>query len=114
MKPTYVEFDALRNELATLRLQLALAKDALKEVVSWSMCGTQAGRIAEDALAAIDDSKLLDGYVLCDALPVAWLHSQRFESDVITDKVKHLWGRVKQALGREAQYTIPLYARRKV
>ncbi len=39
--------------------------------------------------------------------PVAWLHSQRFESDVITDKVKHVWGGV--AVGREAQYTIPLY-----
>ena len=40
-------------ELAVLRLQLALAREALEEVVSWSMCGTQAGRVAEDALAAI-------------------------------------------------------------
>lgn len=39
--------------------------------------------------------------------PVAWLHSQRFESDVITDKVKNVWGGV--AVGREAQYTIPLF-----
>ena len=42
--------------------------------------------------------------------PVAWLHSVRQDSDVITHQVKHLWGRVKQAVGREAQYTIPLYS----
>ncbi len=41
------------------------------------------------------------------AEPVAWLHSLRSDSDVITDKVKHVWNGV--AVGREAQYTIPLY-----
>jgi hypothetical protein len=41
------------------------------------------------------------------AEPVAWIHNQRQDSDVITAKVKHVWGGV--AVGKEAQYTIPLY-----
>ena len=41
--------------------------------------------------------------------PVAWLHSVRQDSDVITTAVKHLWGRVPVAVGKEAAYTIPLY-----
>lgn len=48
----------------------------------------------------------------CDDKPVAWLHAIRSDSDVITDAVKHLWGQVRQAVGREAQYTIPLYRRK--
>lgn len=36
---------------------------------------------------------------------VAWLHSVRQESDVITDKVRHVWG---TPLGSMAQYTVPL------
>lgn len=39
--------------------------------------------------------------------PVAWLHSQRTDSDVVTDAVKSVWGKV--AVGSLAQYTIPLY-----
>ena len=39
--------------------------------------------------------------------PVAWLHSQRTDSDVVTDAVKSVLGKV--AVGSLAQYTIPLY-----
>ena len=38
--------------------------------------------------------------------PVAWLHGSRPESDVVTDAVKHVWGRV--AVGYLAEYSIPL------
>lgn len=48
----------------------------------------------------------------CDDNPVAWLHAIRSDSDVITDAVKHLWGQVRQAVGKESQYTIPLYRRK--
>lgn len=55
----------------------------------------------------------------CDALrakveamerqePVAWLHESRRDSDVVTDAVKHVWGKV--AVGSMAAYSIPLYA----
>lgn len=38
--------------------------------------------------------------------PVAWLHESRSDSDVVTDAVKHVWGRV--AVGSLAAYSIPL------
>ena len=55
----------------------------------------------------------------CDALrakvesierqePVAWLHETRRDSDVVTDAVKHVWGKV--AVGSMAAYSIPLCA----
>ncbi len=37
----------------------------------------------------------------------AWLHHERQESDVVTDAVKHVWGKV--AIGSLALYDIPLY-----
>jgi hypothetical protein len=37
-----------------------------------SNCATAVRQVAEQALASIDDSKLLGGCVLCDAEPVAW------------------------------------------
>ena len=40
--------------------------------------------------------------------PVAWMHETRRDSDVVTDAVKHVWGRV--AVGSMAAYSIPLYA----
>lgn len=45
---------------------------------------------------------------IADAPVVAWLHEVRRDSDVITDQVRHLWGRVPVAVGKEAHYTIPL------
>ena len=39
--------------------------------------------------------------------PVAWLHETRRDSDVVTDAVKHVWG--KAAVGSMAAYSIPLY-----
>ena len=54
----------------------------------------------------------------CDALrakieamerqePVAWLHENRRDSDVVTAAVKHVWG--KAVVGALAAYSIPLY-----
>ena len=39
--------------------------------------------------------------------PVAWLHCERKDADVVTDAVKHVWGKV--AVGSLALYDIPLY-----
>ena len=39
--------------------------------------------------------------------PVAWLHETRRDSDVVTDAVKHVWG--KAVAGSLAAYSIPLY-----
>lgn len=39
--------------------------------------------------------------------PEAWLHRDRSESDVVTTKVKHVWG--KAAVGSLASYSVPLY-----
>lgn len=39
--------------------------------------------------------------------PAAWLHCERKDSDVVTDVVKHVWGKV--AVGSLALYDIPLY-----
>lgn len=38
--------------------------------------------------------------------PVAWLHETRRDSDVVTDAVKHVWG--KAVVGALAAYSIPL------
>ena len=39
--------------------------------------------------------------------PVAWLHESRRDSDVVTNAVKHVWG--KAVVGSMAAYSIPLY-----
>ena len=39
--------------------------------------------------------------------PVAWLHRDRPESDVVTTKFKHVWG--EAVVGSQAMYDIPLY-----
>ena len=39
--------------------------------------------------------------------PVAWMHETRRDSDVVTDAVKHVWG--KSVVGALAAYSIPLY-----
>ena len=38
---------------------------------------------------------------------VAWLHCERQDADVVTDAVKHVWG--KAVVGSLALYDIPLY-----
>ena len=37
----------------------------------------------------------------------AWLHCERQDADVVTDAVKHVWG--KAVVGSLALYDIPLY-----
>lgn len=102
MKPTYVEFDALRNELSVMRLQLALARDAMAAFTDPE--GNMPANTGEfndlkKALAAIDDSKVLDGLVICDAEPVAW----KFSAPGIT----------KLDVCPHGGKWVPLYARRK-
>lgn len=59
----------------------------------------------EKQLAECQAALALKDEVL-SAKPAAWLHDIRQDSDVITDRVKHVWGGV--AIGKEANYGIPL------
>lgn len=39
--------------------------------------------------------------------PAAWLHCERQDADVVTDAVKHVWG--KAVVGSLTLYDLPLY-----
>ena len=109
----------LEAELAVMRLQLAMAREAL-EISNIGMCGVgvpHAGerRLLQDcvdntrkAIAAIDDAKLLEGYVLCDAEPRSYLykHNSDFGNGTI-------WSNRPTHNGQDALESLPLYARRK-
>ena len=61
---------------------------------------------AEEARAEIEDlrAKIVE---MERQEPVAWLHETRRDSDVVTNAVKHVWG--KAVVGALAAYSIPLY-----
>ncbi|MBK6588114.1 MAG: hypothetical protein IPG22_07460 [Acidobacteria bacterium] len=61
----------------------------------------------DEALAATAD---LGEYTLCEKEPVAGLHENRPDADVITHAVKNVWNGV--VVGRMAQYSITLYAQK--
>ena len=115
------ERDTLRAKIETAENdaahQKALAASALRVAEGWERkCGElraeviywkeqkEPGAAGWRALARILQAKI-------DAMekqePVAWLHETRRDSDVVTDAVKHVWGRV--AVGSMAAYSIPLY-----
>ena len=84
------ERDALRAELSKQQT-LTVAAQHIAEV---------AQRRANQLQAKIERMEKQE--------PVAWLHESRRDSDVVTDAVKHVWGKV--AVGSMAAYSIPLYA----
>jgi len=60
------------------------------------------GRAIDVAVELLDEIEAMEKQE-----PVAWLHETRRDSDVVTDAVKHVWGKV--AVGSMAAYSIPLY-----
>lgn len=114
IKALRAKIEAAENDAAH---QKALAASALRVAEGWERkCGElraeviywkeqkEPGAAGWRALARILQAKI-------DAMekqePVAWLHETRRDSDVVTDAVKHVWGRV--AVGSMAAYSIPLY-----
>ena len=72
---------------------------AESETASWKGLATQFGQEADALRAKIAEMENQE--------PVAWLHETRRDSDVVTDAVKHVWG--KAVVGSLAAYSIPLY-----
>ena len=84
------KIEAAENDAAH---QKALAASALRVAEGWERkCGELRAKVE-----AMERQE-----------PVAWLHETRRDSDVVTDAVKHVWGKV--AVGSMAAYSIPLYA----
>jgi len=76
-------------ELSVMRLQLALAREALKHWMDSSLCEPSLSlciRHSDQALAVVDGSKLLDGLVLCDAEPVAWVDHHKGGDNLVWDE----------------------------
>jgi len=83
------------------RLEAAEKDIALKERIIDSL-GSELNAVAnerDDLLARIREMERQE--------PVAWLHETRRDSDVVTNAVKHVWG--KAVVGALAAYSIPLY-----
>ena len=59
----------------------------------------------EDAITIQPDDDALKAWI---GEPVAWLHENRPEADVITDAVKNVWTGV--VVGKDSVYSIPLYS----
>jgi DnaJ-domain-containing protein 1 len=103
----------LREELAVMCLQLALAREALQSSQAFVESSANAKLLsgwgdqldkAEAALAAIDDAKLLEGLVLCDAEPRAW----SWENKNVKGNWYLTWREPEDGFNKT-----PLYARRK-
>jgi predicted P-loop ATPase/GTPase len=60
----------------------------------------------DGAIAAVEDNFAQPAPIERQE-PVAWLHESRRDSDVVTNAVKHVWG--KAVVGSMAAYSIPLY-----
>ena len=85
---------------ATISELLDRLDTAEKERESWKGLAQQFGNELDTVRAKIKAMEKQE--------PVAWLHETRRDSDVVTDAVKHVWG--KAAVGSMAAYSIPLYA----
>ena len=97
--------NAFFDRYVETRKQVALLREALKDAHEYAM--SQADYYPDDAieaLAAIDDAKLLEGYVLCDAEPVAEVKKH---TGSLKDMAVIVWTDEQPAEGTE------LYARRK-
>jgi hypothetical protein len=109
----------LIQDLEVMRLQLAMARDAIelqqKVHDDRLFMTSREVDVVQKALAALDDSKLLEGYVLCSAEPVAFMRdageaSLSTMAYCIPASVKEIWLKVNKA--NVERYTVPLYARR--
>lgn len=86
----------LGNEVGALRFRLERRQDELNRL----RANLESAEKERDALRAKVE-------VMERQEPVAWLHETRRDSDVVTDTVKHVWG--KAVVGSLAAYSIPLY-----
>ncbi len=101
--------DVCEETIESLRQQLAAALAAIKSKdaalqSAISAHGYGSGDL-HDALAIQPDDSALKAWI---GEPVAWLHENRPEADVITDAVKNVWTGV--VVGKDSVYSIPLYA----
>ena len=99
------ESDALEqarlNGMGSEREAALMAKlEAAEKSDAESIAMYRKARDERDALRARIEAMEKQG-------PVAWLHETRRDSDVVTDAVKHVWG--KAVVGSLAAYSIPLY-----
>lgn len=96
------ELNAVANERDALRARIEVTDEVVRELEKKLSTGMwRALREENEALRAkIEQMEQQE--------PVAWLHETRRDSDVVTDAVKHVWG--KTAVGSMAAYSIPLYA----
>ena len=98
--------DKMRQQLETSQKREVMLRDALE----YHQAQTRPIQRTEEALAATAD---LDGLILCEKKPVAWLRdddkggSINTMSDCCTDAVKELLLRVNP--NNVERYTIPLY-----
>ena len=103
------EIESLRQQLAAAlaacKLKDAAIKDLL-EFATYSTCGkAHAVEAAKESLTIQPDDSALKAWI---GEPVAWLHENRPEADVITDAVKNVWTGV--VVGKDSVYSIPLYS----
>ena len=103
LKAAEKERDALRADKATLQQMMYSLKDRLE--VAEKERDWHAER-CEDAMNECDALRAKTAEMEQQE-PVAWMHETRRDSDVVTDAVKHVWGKV--AVGSMAAYSIPLY-----
>ena len=98
---------------ATISELLDRLEAAEKECESWKGLAKQFGNEADVCAThlyfAKDELNRLRARIeaMENQEPVAWLHETRRDSDVVTDAVKHVWG--KAVVGSLAAYSIPLY-----
>ena len=94
--------DSLQQQLAAALAAIKSKDAALQSAISAHGYGS--GDL-HDALAIQPDDSALKAWI---GEPVAWLHENRPEADVITDAVKNVWTGV--VVGKDSGYSIPLYA----
>jgi len=85
---------------------IAACKEKDEALEAWgSMKTTDWLRLAAKALAIQPGDSAIKAWI---GEPVAWLHENRPEADVITDAVKNVWTGV--VVGKDSVYSIPLYS----
>ena len=108
--PERKEIESLRQKLSEREKQIVQMRNHMARALSHYSLRVGAGAYLEEALAVTAD---LDGLILCEKKPVAWLRdddkggSINTMSDCCTDAVKELLLRVNP--NNVERYTIPLY-----
>lgn len=102
--------ESLRQQLAAALAACKQKDEALKWLMDWQVkhvhvWDNPAFDNAEEALTIQPDDSALKAWI---GEPVAWLHENRPEADVITDAVKNVWTGV--VVGKDSVYSIPLYS----